>query len=379
MRIGFDISQTGESKAGCGYLAYSLIRALAAIDQENEYLQYPTFGDFYFDPEWKRSIQPVKQKNFRMGLAHNNLEEVRKFWNQPPSDFEGLLGNPDIIQSNNFYCPDGLKHAKLVYFLHDLLFIQEPDMTTEANRIGCFNGVFRASLYADHIITNSKYSRQQFLNTFPHFPEEKITVIPLASRYQGKYANPLKKPENLSFLETDQFWLNVGTLEPRKNQIGILKAYAQLKAAVGITFPLVFAGGKGWQMDHFDEVIIKLGLDQDVIKLGYVDEDQLIWLYRNCFAFLYPAFCEGFGLPVLEAMSQGAAVIASNVTSIPEVVGEAGIMVDPQDIAAISESMCDLYSGIVDREKLKEKALSRSKNFSWGKSAEMVIGIYQKS
>jgi glycosyltransferase involved in cell wall biosynthesis len=252
-------------------------------------------------------------------------------------------------------------------------------MTTELNRIGCYNGVFRGSLFADHIITNSKYSRQQFLNTFPYFDEEKITVVHLASRFQGKYHTPLHKPENLSFLNEDQFWLNVGTLEPRKNQIGILKAFAKLKADVGNTFPLVFAGGKGWQMENFDNRIIELNLENDVIKLGYVSEDELIWLYRNCYAFVYPAFCEGFGLPILEAMSQGAAVIASNTTSIPEVVGDAGILVDPKDIDAISKSMRDLYNGKFNRSNLKRKSLEQSAQYSWNKSAELVLDIYKKT
>ncbi len=377
MKIGFDISQTGANKAGCGYLAYSLIRALAEIDKENEYLQYPTFGDFYFDPEWKKSIPYVQQENFHKGLAHNNLEDAKKFWNHPPTNFEELLGNPDVMQSNNFYCPTGLKQAKLVYFLHDLLFIQEPDMTTETNRTGCFSGVFRASLFADHIIANSQYTRQEFLETFPHYPPEKVTAIHLASRFQGKIDESLEKPENLQFLKEDQFWLNVGTLEPRKNQTGLLKAYAKLKAEIGEMIPLVIAGGKGWLLDHFKELIIELGLQDDVILLGYVDDIQLQWLYKNCFAFVYPAFLEGFGLPVLEAMSLGAAVITSNTTSLPEVVGEAGILVDPEDIEAISVAMNDLFSGKVDKGKKKRLSFEVSKNFSWKRVAAIILDLYQ--
>ena len=376
MKIGFDISQTGKNKAGCGYLAYSLIRALADIDKENEYLQYPTFGDFYFDLEWKKSIPFVHQKNFYKGLAHHNLEDARKFWKNPPENYEELLGNPDIIQSNNFFCPTGLKRAKLVYFLHDLLFVQEPDMTTETNRVGCFDGVFRASLFADHIITNSQYTRQEFLKTFPHYPEEKVTAIHLASRFQGKVDDPLEKPESLKLLEKDQFWFNLGTLEPRKNQIGLLKAYAELKKDMGDMIPLVIAGGRGWLLDHFEDVIIELGLERDVILLGYIDEEQLEWLYKNCFAFVYPAFSEGFGLPVLEAMSLGAAVISSNTTSLPEVVGDAGFMVDPGNIGDISRRMLDIYIGKFNRGKLQQIALERSVNFSWKKIALLTLEIY---
>ena len=186
MKIGFDISQTGQHKAGCGFLAYSLIRALAEVDHKNEYIQYPTFGDFYFDPEWKKSVKFVQQRNFQIGLGHEKFEQAKAFWAYPTADFETKLGSPDIIQSNNFFCPVGFKKTKLVYFLHDLIFLQEPDLTTEVNRIGCFQGVFRANLYADFVIANSNYSREKFLEYFPHYPEEKVEVVHLASRFSGQ-------------------------------------------------------------------------------------------------------------------------------------------------------------------------------------------------
>jgi len=378
MRIGFDISQTGSNKAGCGYLAYNLIRALVEIDQENTYLQYPTFGDFFFDPDWKKSISVVKQKNFSKGFANKTLKDVKEFWNNPPSDFEELLGNPDIIQSNNFYCPVGVKKAKLVYVLYDMGFVEYPDATTEANRIGCFNGVFRASVFADHIISISEYSKQYFLNIFPHYPDEKISVVPLASRFFSDVNEPLSQPASLKGLVEDKFWFNLGTLEPRKNQIGLLEAYAKLKKMGENEYPLVIGGGKGWLLDHFGDVIKKLGLEDDVIMLGYVDEKSLQWLYRNCFAFVFPSLFEGFGLPVLEAMSQGAAVITSNVTSIPEVVGDAGIMVNPKDTDALSEAMYDLSPKKNDYHSLKKKALDRTRFFSWENSANKILDIYAK-
>jgi glycosyltransferase involved in cell wall biosynthesis len=262
--------------------------------------------------------------------------------------------------------------------LYDLNFIEEPDASTEENRIGCFNGVFRASVFANHIISISEYSKQHFLEVFPNFPKDKITVIPLASRFIVGFEEPLNKPSSLKDLVEDKFWFNLGTLEPRKNQIGLLEAYAKLKEMGGNKYPLVIGGGRGWLLDHFGDVIKNLGLEDDVIMLGYVDEKSLQWLYRNCFAFVFPSFFEGFGLPVLEAMSQGAAVITSSVTSIPEIVGDAGIMVDPKDTDAFSQSMYDLFSEKFDREKLKITALKRANEFSWRSVAEKVLDIYEK-
>ena len=376
MKICFDISQTGRNKAGGGYLAYSLIRALAEIDRKNQYLQYPTFGDFYFDPDWKKTISLVRQENFKKGFSQSNLEEAKQFWNSPESDFEYLLGNPDIIHSNNYYCPVGLSKAKLVYTLYDLIFLEAPEYTTEANRIGCFDGVFRASLFADHIISISEYSKSHFLATFPYYPQEKITVVPLASRYVADISQPIERPSSLSFLESDQFLFNLGTLEPRKNQIGLLHAYTILQGELKNTFPLVIGGGKGWLLDGFEDQIMKLGLQDKVFLLGYVDDNQLQWLYRNCFAFIWPSFFEGFGLPVLEAMSQGAAVITSNTTSLPEVVGDSGILIDPEDVDAIASAMFNLISDNQERQRIKAMALNRSAEFTWERVAKKINTLY---
>ncbi len=374
MRIGYDVSQTGNTKAGCGYMAYSLGKALASIDSQNEYLLYPTIGDLFLDPNWAVATMQIDRPNFRRGLAHRNLEEAYPFWNNPPDDFEEQLGRPDIIHLNNFYCPAGIKRARLVYTLHDLSFLAHPEWTTETNRVVCFDGTFKASLYADFVVAVSDYSRQHFLETFPYYPNERITVVPLASRFAGKTAPP--RPADLSFLQPGQFWLDLATIEPRKNHRRLVEAYARLKYTTGKTFPLVLVGGYGWLMKDFEETLCQLGIREDVHLLGIADDDSATWLYANCFAFVYPSLFEGFGLPVLEAMSQGAAVITSNTTSLPEVTGDAGLLVDPLDVESIYQAMRSLSEGEVDRSELQRKGFERSKLFSWEASARQVLSIY---
>lgn len=375
MKIGFDVSQTGRSKAGCGYFADSLIRSLAQVDTHNDYLLYPTFGTTFWDPEWSAAAQ-ISQPNFRRGLGHRSFEEMQRFWADPPPDFELQLGQPDLIHANNYFCPTGLRTARLVYTLYDLGFIEMPEFTTEANRIACFDGVFRASLYADRIIAISAYSRQHFLQTFPHYPSERITVVYPASRLMKR--DDLIKPKQLTQLQSDQFWLTVGTLEPRKNHRRLLQAYARLKAHLGKTYPLVLAGGKGWLMDDFERTVDELGLRQDVILLGYVDDVTLQWLYQNCFAFVYPSLFEGFGLPVLEAMSVGAPVIVSKVTSLPEIVKEAGLLIDPLDEENLLATMLNLTLEQSRRNNLRQQAITRASRFSWENAAKQAMTIYQE-
>jgi glycosyltransferase involved in cell wall biosynthesis len=375
MKIGFDISQTGSEKAGCGFFAESLIRHLAEIDRENEYILYPTFGDYYWDPHWARSTCRIDQPNFKRGPGHKTLHAARDFWNNPPDSLEKHLGSPEIIHSNNFFCPRGLRNARLIYTLHDLSFLTHPEWTTEENRIACFEGVFNASIFADRIIAVSDYSRNHFLETFPHYPVDRIRTIYEASRF--KLSPEVPKPKKISLLQGDRFWLSVGVLEPRKNHRGLLEAYALLKKDGSKTFPLVLAGGRGWLMDDFKKEAESLGLQQDIVLPGYVDDETLQWLYRNCFAFLYPSYFEGFGLPVIEAMSLGAPVIASNTTSLPEIVGQAGILVDPTSKEELCQAMIQLSSDPEFRNSLKEKAIARASQFSWHSAAASTLECYR--
>jgi glycosyltransferase involved in cell wall biosynthesis len=168
----------------------------------------------------------------------------------------------------------------------------------------------------------------------------------------------------------------VGTLEPRKNLRRLLNAYSVYVKKTGNALPLVLAGGKGWLEDDFEQFVAELDLFQKVKFLGYVSDEELNWLYKNCFAFIYPSLYEGFGLPVLEAMSRGAAVIVSNATSIPEVAGEAAHYIDPLKEKEIVEAICMLAENAEYREKLKNLALRQAQKFSWQRCASGVIEIY---
>jgi len=263
----------------------------------------------------------------------------------------------------------------LNYTLYDLSFLEHPEWHAEQNRVGCFEGVFNAGLYADMIISISEYSRGHFLEIFPHFPPDRIRVVPPASRFSHK--PNLARPSSLSSLKPGEFWLNVGTLEPRKNQHRLVQAYARLKARNPGTFPLVFAGGRGWLMEDFHAMVEHLGLVKDIVMPGYVDDSALQWLYQNCYAMVYPSLFEGFGLPVLEAMSLGAPVISSNVTSIPEIVGDAGILVNPFDEGEIFGAMSKLLQNRGLRASLIELGRARAKRFTWESAALTILECYR--
>jgi len=376
MKIGFDTSQTGKNKAGCGFFADTLLCSLAAQDLRNEYFLYPVFGDFFFDPDWASSTRKIPKDRFSVITPAKALLAAKELWNRPPADFEARLGEPDLIHANNFYCPTFLRRARLIYTLYDLSFLVCPEWSTEENRARCFQGVFNASVHADWILAISRFTRDHFLNIFPHYPPERVTVVHPASRFADPPVPPGPKPH--ARLAPGRFWLHVGSLEPRKNQLNLLKAYARLRGEGESDYPLVFAGGKGWLVDDLEEKAEALGLKGNTLFLGYVGDGTLAWLYENCFAFVYPPFFEGFGLPVLEAMGFGAAVITSAVASLPEVAGDAALLVEPQDVQGLFTAMRRLQREEGLRRTLQEEGRARSRKFSWERTAAEVRSLYEE-
>ena len=376
MRIGFDVSQTGPGKAGCGFYADGLLRALTACNGGNEYIVYPTFGDHFYDPQI-RCDELANFPNIRVG-PHHSAADAKKFWGRPEATFESELGHPDIVHANNFFAPAGLDHARLVFTLYDLSLLDDCSWTTETNRTNCFEGVFRASVSADWLVAISEYTKERFMHFFPHYPEERISVVYPGSRFRD--TDPENEPSTAK-LERRKFWLCVGTIEPRKNYPAILAAYAELRKRFGSTYPLVIVGGAGWMM-NIEAEIEKLTLGRSVIFLGYVNDAVLRWLYRNATCLVFPSLYEGFGMPVLEAMSCGTPAIVAMGSAFPEIVSGvelSQLRVDPLDPLSICNAL-QLVQGMTpdDLESLGRLASQRAQEFSWARSAQSMIEIYRR-
>lgn len=377
MRIGFDVSQTGANRAGCGWYARSLIENLAAIDRASDYVLYPTFGDLFWSTSGGSDTCRPAAPNVHRGLRHRTLDSLQSFWREPPADWEHRLGDPDLIHANNYYCPVGLRTARVVYTLYDLGFLHEPAWSTEANRVGCFAGVYRASLHADAIIAISQYSRSDFLQNFPHYPADRVFTVAPASRFEA--AAPPPRPGQLGDLGPDGFWLHVGTIEPRKNVGHLLEAFAAVHRDDPRSRPLVLAGAEGWLAEDWRQRAQALGIDHHVVALGYIDDTALRWLYANCFALVLPSHFEGFGMPALEAMSLGAAVIVSATSSLQEVTGDDGLHIDPRDPSSTAHAMRTLLRDGDRREQLRRGALARAARHSWRDAARDALSCYRST
>ncbi len=373
MHIGFDISQTGGGKAGCGFFAHAMIQAMLEIAPQHRYSLYPSFGDFYFDAR-----MPIQNpyKAGRYGPRHLTRENASAFWTK--SDIEQSLRMPDIVHANNFWCPMQLTTSRLIYTFYDMGFVVNPSWSTEANRLGCFNGVFRSALIADWVIAISEASRDHYLTIFPHFPHDRIRVIYPCSRF-ATTQTAVKRPKAFKDIPTNDFWLSVGTIEPRKNQRCLALAYARYLALNGKPMPLVFAGGEGWLMNDFKSYLDELGIKSQVIFTGYVTDDELIWLYQNCYANLYASLFEGFGLPILEGMQFGAPTLNSRSTSMPEIAGQATLLLPAENAEEWAQAMLQLSLNPAERKRLSLAGQEQARRFDWKQSAASLLELYSEA
>jgi glycosyltransferase involved in cell wall biosynthesis len=228
----------------------------------------------------------------------------------------------------------------------------------------------------DAVITVSRQSCQDLIKYLPVNPK-KINVIPEAA---SLHFHPLNEAEYLPALERHgirrPYILSVGSLEPRKNLLRLLEAYARLE---GSRPSLVIAGARNyWKSSPVVETVSRLGLEQHVRFTGYVEDADLPALYSAASLFVFPSLYEGFGLPVLEAMACGTPVVTSSVSSLPEVAGDAALLVDPRDVDAIASAMRRILDDSDLAADLRARGLARAAQFSWERTARETLAVYEK-
>jgi glycosyltransferase involved in cell wall biosynthesis len=222
-------------------------------------------------------------------------------------------------------------------------------------------------------------SKQDIIN-FLGVPSEKITVI-----YEGR--NPAYHPIDKAEAQTvcrnnwgldNDFIFFISTIEPRKNIPTLLRAYRCLRDSYKRKEKLVLAGSKGWLFEEVDQTIHELGLENDVILIGRVQDADVNYLYNAANMLVFPSFYEGFGLPPLEAMACGTPVIVSKIKVMPEIVGDAALLVDPHDVEDLAIAMNRLLTDETLREELIVKGHKRADKFSWEKAARETLDVYHK-
>lgn len=269
-------------------------------------------------------------------------------------------------------------HGPVVTTIHDLSVLRHPEWHP-ADRVAWYEGQFEAAMpRTSHFIAVSEFTRQEMIKILG-IPRSRITTI-----YNGvrEVFHP-RKPEKVRAWLADrglpqQYVLFAGTIEPRKNLGGLLEAYAELPAPLQREFPLLIVGMTGWMRESLAGLLQLRRLENSTYVLGYVTERELARLYCGARLLVWPSFYEGFGLPPLEAMASGTAVITSATASMPEVVADAGLLVEPQNPWQIREAIRRLLEDDDLCEELADRGLRRSHFFSWLQSAAEHAEVYRR-
>ena len=283
----------------------------------------------------------------------------------------------DLLHSPDFIAPlrGGKRH---VITVHDLSFIHYPEYITAQSR-HYYNGQIKASVTrADHILADSAATKRDLIDILD-VPADKITVHMLGvdARFTP-LARVCSEPTIRSLDLPETYFLFVGTLEPRKNLVGLARAYRELKLEYADAPKLVIVGRPGW---HFDQLMADLGavgINHDVIIKQDVRDSQLPALYNHALALITPSFYEGFGLTALESMACGTTPIVSRVASLPEIVGDVGLLIDPHDIASIAEALARVLTDPQWRARQEAAALRRASGFRWRDTARIALDCYDQ-
>ncbi len=360
MRIGFDASKLLPPRDGSGNFAYFLLRALLA--QAGADHRFLLFG--------LTDAADRQRLTTEVGLEPGAFEIRTAFVPAP--------GDVDIYHSLAYAFPNTLD-APALYTCHDLTVLTHPQFHTVDNKVGCLTGLLRALNAGALLTADSRATRDELCRYFA-LPQDRVEVVYGAA---GPGFVPLADDEARQrvaarFGVRGRFLLSVGTLEPRKNLRRLLEAYGELPADLRQRHPLLLVGGSGWKHGHTDSYLESRPELACVRRLGWVDDDDLVALYSCTELFLYPSLVEGFGLPVVEAMACGTAVLTSKVSSTAEVAGDAALLVDPASVADIRRGLEELLTRDGARRRLRERARPQAARFSWDKSARRVLELYDR-
>ncbi len=371
MKICYDARAILNQKTGLGNYAFSLLKSLLAIDKDNLYkvLVYDGLDNNH----------PIYQLN----QANLIVESV----NIPPVSISQQLlipkllkkEKPDIYHYPNWDVPV-FQNVNTVFTIHDLTYLLHKNVYVKYNilkRLYTYFNIFGGVKKAKKIIVVSQNTKKDLKNLF-RVPERKINVVYEAfeSQFTQKVSEEKKDRVLKSFNIFGRYFLFVGERRPHKNLPLIIKAFHKFDQ-INSNYNLVIVGKPYADYNEDVNVVKQLNLEEKVKFLNYVDNEYVHVFYQSAEALIFVSLYEGFGIPILEAMSSGTPVITSNVSSMPEIAGEAAIRVDPFSSDEISMAMIKIVNESQLRKDLVEKGYQRVKQFSWEKTAQETLKIYQ--
>lgn len=364
MKIAIDASELANRREdGTQIYLYNLLENIARIDRKNQYF-------LYYSSEPKKLIESPNFKHI--------VKPWPMYWTQTRLPFLLFQNRPDAlfmpIQTLPFIIPFGLK---TIITIHDLAFLMYPETFPASDKIKHKVFAWHAIKRADKIIAVSESTRNDIIK-FYNVDPEKINVV--HHGYDQKLFRPFQNQNDCAIIEqvktkyniTKPYLLYVGALQPRKNILGLVKAFKLLNKC---DYQLVIAGGKAWLYEELFEYIKKSSIKNSVILTGRFETEELPALIWGAEVFILPSFYEGFGLPIIEAMACGTPVITSNISSLPEVAGGQAILIDPNKPEQIAEAIRRVLEDKDLKQKMIKDGFENIKRFSWEKCATETLKV----
>jgi len=372
MNIGINARYLQKKHTGIENYLLNLLKQLISLDTNNNYFLY--FGNHKPVP----SVVPGGGAVTRIASMPTNSQLMRMIWDQVGLPHALKKDSITVFHEPSFISPL-IKVCPTVITVFDLAYLYFPEHFTRRNVLYLKTLLPYSIKKADCIIAISKHTKNDIIKHYNVTPE-KVRVVYLGVDPFFRVVDQKDRIAQIkrSYGITKEYLLNVSLISPRKNLITLLKAFKKLCTQNNHRYQLVIAGEKGWVYEKIFAAVSSLGLEDDVVFTGYVTNEELIYLYNNAISFLYPSLFEGFGLPILEAMACGCPVITSRVTSIPEVCGEAAVLVDPNSEDELFHAMHRIVGDSEKRHSLREKGFKQAALFSWEKTAQQTRAIYEE-
>jgi glycosyltransferase involved in cell wall biosynthesis len=369
MKIAIDVTPWMPKPSGIGFYVSNLIQGLIRSQEspDLELIYQPGLkkwlkGDFAF-PDY---LQPDSHLNlFPLPVRLSNL--IIDFPFLFSNRLEACFKQADIVHGTN-YTVFPTRKSRRVITIYDLTFIKHPEFTNST--VSAYTHRLKRCLHWTDLVLTISHSSKRDIVEYLKVDPDRVWVTHLASRYQIDQPIP-----ELSFPKP--YILFVSTIEPRKNIRSLISAFEYLKRNYQIEHQLVLIGQKGWLYEPIFDQVARSPYRSDIQHLDYLPDAQVMQFYRNADVFVYPSHYEGFGMPVLEAMTLGAPVVTTNVSSLPEIAGDAALLVEPNEIEDLGEAILNVIRDRELRENLIQKGKEQAKLYSWENTAQETLKAYR--
>lgn len=372
VRIAIDYTPAYEQGGGIGRYVRELTAALIRSDTQITYKLFVSGAS-------RHKLPHLQGDNFVWKPTRLTPRWLARIWYRAylPIPVEVFTGRVDLYHATDFVLPPTCSATRTVLTVHDLSFVRVPETTSPRLKAYLDVAVPKSVKRADYVLADSQATKDDLVDLYQISPD-KISV--LLSGVDRRFVrvndrSSVLTTRNRYHFGSRPYIFSIGTVQPRKNYGRLIQALGAIRAE-GYDIDLVIAGGRGWLEDPIYETISKLKMDEHVHFIGFASEEDLPLLYSGAECVVFPSLYEGFGLPVLEGMACGTPVITSNISSLPEVAGDAALLVNPYDTDAITDAIRQILSDQTLRMTLIQKGYNRAKQFSWEAAAEKLKQIY---